>query len=67
MRKGPSSDGDFHVLYKFGWNAAVKAIAAACDEQINRNSMRMDRGAVYAEVATHIRSLEKSLDENTVA
>ena len=58
-REGPNSDGDFHALYKFGWNAAVKAIVTACEEQINRSSMRMDRGAVYAEVAAHVRSLEK--------
>lgn len=58
-RKGPSSNDDFHTLYKFGWNAAVKAIAEACEEQINRSSRRMDRGAVYAEVAAHVRALEK--------
>jgi hypothetical protein len=60
-RRGPSSNGDFNLLYKFGWNAAVKAIAAACDEQINRSSKHMDRGAIYAEIAANIRLLEKSI------
>jgi hypothetical protein len=60
-RRGPSSDEDFNILYKFGWNAALKAIAAACDEQTNRSSKHMDRGAIYQEVASYVRSLEKPI------
>lgn len=62
VKRGPNTAEDHCVIFKAGWNAAIQALAAACDEQVNRSSRHADRGALYAEVAAHIRSKQMSYD-----